>query len=45
MPRYFCSLPNIKSAGRIPELISDDPVAITAFVKKGTCRAAAFTSA
>jgi hypothetical protein len=34
MPRYFCSLPNVKSAGRIPELISDDPVAIAAFVKK-----------
>ena len=34
MPRYFCSLPNVKSAGRIPELISDDVVAIAAFVKK-----------
>jgi hypothetical protein len=34
MPRYFCSLPNNKHAGRIPELISDDPVAIAAFVKK-----------
>jgi hypothetical protein len=34
MPRYFCSLPNVKSADRVPELISDDPVAIAAFVKK-----------
>jgi hypothetical protein len=34
MPRYFCSLPNTKRGGRIPELISDDPVAIAAFIKK-----------
>jgi AAA domain len=34
VPRYLCSLPNNKSDERIPELISDDPVAIDAFVRK-----------
>jgi hypothetical protein len=34
MPQYFCSLPNEKKAGRIPRLISDDPKAIAAFVKR-----------
>jgi hypothetical protein len=34
MPQYFCSLPNEKKAGRIPCLISDDPKAIAAFVKR-----------
>jgi AAA domain len=32
--RYVCSLPNEKKAGRIPQLFSDDPAAIKAFVKK-----------
>jgi RecA-family ATPase len=34
MPQFFCSLPNEKKAGRIPCLISDDPKAIAAFVKR-----------
>jgi hypothetical protein len=34
MPTYICSLPNTKHAGRIPYLISDDPVAIEAFARK-----------
>src|SRR5262245_27005857 len=34
MPQYLCSLPNEKNAGRIPCLISDDPRAIAAFVKR-----------
>jgi hypothetical protein len=34
MPQYFCSLPNVKKAGRIPCLISDDPERIAAFVKR-----------
>src|SRR5262245_20174752 len=34
MPQYLCSLPNEKKAGRIPCLISDDPKAIAAFVKR-----------
>ena len=34
MPQYLCSLPNEKTAGRFPELITDDPAAIAAFVKK-----------
>jgi AAA domain len=34
MPQYLCSLPNEKKAGRIPCLISDDPTAIAAFVKR-----------
>jgi hypothetical protein len=32
--RYVCSLPNEKKAGRIPQLFSDDPAAIEAFVRK-----------
>ena len=34
MATYICSLPNEKRAGRIPELISDDPAAIEQFAKK-----------
>jgi hypothetical protein len=34
MAIYICSLPNTKHAGRIPELISDDPTAIEQFAKK-----------
>src|SRR5262245_40094451 len=34
MPQYFCSLPNEKKAGRIPQLISDDPEKIAAFIKR-----------
>jgi hypothetical protein len=34
VPRYICSLPNEKKAGRIPELITDDPAAIEAFIKR-----------
>src|SRR5262249_32424982 len=34
MLQYLCSLPNEKKAGRIPCLISDDPKAIAAFVKR-----------
>src|SRR5262245_48825753 len=34
MPTYLCSLPNIPKAGRIPELVSDDPAAIEAFVRR-----------
>jgi AAA domain len=34
MPQYFCSLPNERKAGRIPCLISDDPEAIAAFIKR-----------
>jgi hypothetical protein len=34
MPQYLCSLPNEKKAGRIPCLISDDPRAIAAFIKR-----------
>src|SRR5262249_46249638 len=34
MPIYVCSLPNEKHAGRIPELITDDPEAIEAFIRK-----------
>jgi len=34
MPQFFCSLPNVKRAGRIPCLISDDPGTIAAFVKR-----------
>jgi hypothetical protein len=34
MLTYICSLPNIKHAGRIPYLISDDPAAIEAFARK-----------
>jgi hypothetical protein len=31
---YLCSLPNIRSAGRIPQIITDDPEAIAAFTHK-----------
>jgi hypothetical protein len=34
VPRYICSLPNVKKAGRVPELVTDDPAAIDAFIKK-----------
>jgi len=34
MPIYLCSLPDTKKAGRIPELITDDPAAIAAFVQR-----------
>ena len=31
---YLCSLPNNRSAGRIPQIITDDPDAIAAFIHK-----------
>jgi len=31
---YLCSLPNKRSAGRIPQIITDDPEAIAAFTHK-----------
>jgi RecA-family ATPase len=34
VPRYFCSLPNERKAGRIPQLVTDDAEAIAAFVKR-----------
>jgi AAA domain len=34
VPQFFCSLPNTKKAGRIPCLITDDPEAIAAFIKR-----------
>lgn len=34
MPRFFCALPNVKKAGRIPVLVTDDPAAITAFIRR-----------
>jgi hypothetical protein len=34
MPTYICSLPNIPKAGRIPELITDDPAAIAVFKQR-----------
>src|SRR5215510_11457518 len=34
MPQYLCSLPNEKKAGRIPQLITDDPEKIAAFIKR-----------
>jgi hypothetical protein len=34
MAFYVCSLRNEKSAGRIPQLITDDPAAVEAFSKK-----------
>jgi RecA-family ATPase len=34
MPVFICALPNSKRAGRIPSLISDDPVAIEEFARK-----------
>ena len=34
MPRYICSFPNVKKAGRIPELISDDPKKIEDFARR-----------
>ena len=34
MAFYICSLRNEKGAGRIPQLITDDPAAVEAFAKK-----------
>jgi RecA-family ATPase len=34
MPRYICSLPNTKKAGRIPELITDDLKKIEDFARR-----------
>ena len=34
MPRYICSLPNEKKAGRIPELITDDLEKIEDFARR-----------
>jgi AAA domain len=34
MPRFICSLPNERDRGRVYRLISDDPAAIAAFVRR-----------